>query len=236
MGTTSTKVVDGQECKYCAVSKGDCIRVIGGTNVSAYAAWGFFEEKPTTESTPYLFIPYSDISNEYLTAPKDGYILGSADSSVGVFIYKKISSLQEKIYAVEKVKGIYGYNVQEVISTYNDYYINKDGIFINQVGQITKCWEIKKGELLKVETKINSNYAAWALYEKMPDTLSKPILYAPYNNNTDLYLISPIDGYIASSIYIGNLKLLKAELSDIDAGWIKDRDLLLSCDYEWSRM
>ena len=222
----------GQECKYCKVSKGDCIRVIGGTNVAAYAAWGFFDEVPTIGSTPYMFTPYTNASDQYIVAPKDGYILGSADSSVGVSIYKKISSLQEKIYDIEKVKGIYSYTNQESIITYSDYYINKDGIFINQVGQITKCWEIKKGELLKVETKINSNYAAWALYEKMPDTLSKPILYAPYNNNTDLYLISPIDGYIASSIYIGNLKLFKAELSDIDAGWIKDRDLLLSCDYE----
>ena len=222
----------GQECKYCKVNKGDCIRVTGGTKTSTYAAWGFFEEKPTTESTPYLFIPYSDISNEYLTAPKDGYILGSADSSVGVFIYKKISSLQEKIYAVEKVKGIYGYNVQEVISTYNDYYINKDGIFINQTVQIAKCWEIKKGDILRIEGGLNQNYAAWAIYSEIPNVNSKPLLYAPFVEEIDKYLISPIDGYIVSSAYKGTIKLSKAELSDIDAGWIKDRDLLLSCDYE----
>lgn len=223
---------NGQECKYCKVNKGDCIRVTGGTNVAVYAAWGFFEKEPTIESRPYMYVPYTNVSDQYIIVPKDGYILGSADVNTGVLIYIGIKSLQEKIYDIERVKGIYSYKNIEEVKIYDNYYIDKFGNFVSQSLQKVKCWHVNKGDILKVDASFNVNYSAWAIYEELPNELSKPLLYAPYEDNTDLYLISPIDGYIASSAYNGNVRLLKTELSDIDAGWIKDRDLLLSCDYE----
>lgn len=112
------KVQSGQQCKYCFVKENDMIRILGGTNKNAYAAWAFFDEEPTIDSTASMYIPYTSELDTYVIAPRDGYILGSSDTSRDVLIFKASANRTFK----NSYNGLSILYIGDSISSSNDCY------------------------------------------------------------------------------------------------------------------
>lgn len=184
-----------QTTYYWHVNEGDIIKIEENLNEN-YAAYAFFDDVPDIDSLPSSYHPF-DGKNQYLISPINGYIAVSGYYLSTVNLYKAMESLYSVIDFSNCRKPIAYNNVATEII--DGYYIKNTGEIISQTGQYIKYLKVKKGDLIKITASIGTNYSAFALFEEEPTVSSKPVYFRPYTNEKDLYVMIPIDGYIASS-------------------------------------
>lgn len=202
-----------QKTYYWHVNEGDIIKIEENLNEN-YVAYAFFDDVPNINSSPTSYYPY-DGHNQYVISPIDGYIAISGHYLSIINLYKSKESLSDIINFNLCRKPIAYNNV--ATETIDGYYIKNTGEIIYQAGQYIKYLKVKKGDFVKITASIGTNYSAFALFEEEPTVSSKPVYIRPYTNEKDLYVIIPIDGYIASSSdKINALNIELGEYKDVN--------------------
>lgn len=117
-------------------------------------------------------------------------------------IEKDIVSLNATAKDVDKYLYLYD-NRQEPLGVINSYYINNNGSFVSSTNQTIYYWHVNQGDKIKLlGAGLNNNYAAWALYDDIPTTSSKPISYVAWTDNIDEdIIIIEKDCYLATSFF-----------------------------------
>jgi len=198
---------------YWHVNEGDIIKIEENLN-EYYVAYAFFDDVPNINSSPISYYPY-DGYNQYVISPIDGYIAISGYYLSIINLYKSKESLSDIINFNLCRKPIAYNNV--ATETIDGYYIKNTGEIIYQAGQYIKYLKVKKGDFVKITASIGTNYSAFALFEEEPTVSSKPVYFRPYTNEKDLYVMIPIDGYIASSSdKINALNIELGEYKDVN--------------------
>lgn len=202
-----------QKTYYWHVNEGDIIKIEENLNEN-YVAYAFFDDVPNINSSPTSYYPY-DGYNQYVISPIDGYIAISGHYLSIINLYKSKESLSDIINFNLCRKPIAYNNVAN--ETIDGYYIKNTGEIIYQAGQYIKYLKVKKGDFVKITASIGTNYSAFALFEEEPTVSSKPVYIKPYTNEKDLYVMIPIDGYIASSSdKINALNIELGEYKDVN--------------------
>lgn len=203
--------LNGQIIYYWSVKKGDVANVVASRNEN-YAAWAFYKEIPNENSIPYAFAPYKDLSDEYAVAPIDGYLVTSNNLSESPITYYE-PNINSSLF--EGIRSVIGKTFVEKADYYGiieDYYINADGNWISLEGNNVKYWKVSKGDMLKIFGGSNMYYAAWALFEDIPNINTQPYKYRPWKDSSNGYIpVCPIDGYIAVGGYKFEEYLFKLE-------------------------
>lgn len=198
---------------YWHVNEGDIIKIEENLNEN-YVAYAFFDDVPNINSSPTSYYPY-DGYNQYVISPIDGYIAISGHYLSIINLYKPKESLSDIINFNLCRKPI-AYN-KVATETIDGYYIKNTGEIIYQAGQYIKYLKVKKGDFVKITVSIGTNYSAFALFKEEPTVSSKPVYFRPYTNEKDLYVMIPIDGYIASSSdKINALNIELGEYKDVN--------------------
>lgn len=198
---------------YWHVNEGDIIKIEENLNEN-YVAYAFFDDVPNINSSPISYYPY-DGYNQYVISPIDGYIAISGHYTSIINLYKPKESLSDIINFNLCRKPI-AYN-KVATETIDGYYIKNTGEIIYQAGQYIKYLKVKKGDFVKITVSIGTNYSAFALFKEEPTVSSKPVYFRPYTNEKDLYVMIPIDGYIASSSdKINALNIELGEYKDVN--------------------
>lgn len=198
---------------YWHVNEGDIIKIEENLNEN-YVAYAFFDDVPNINSSPISYYPY-DGYNQYVISPIDGYIAISGHYLSIINLYKPKESLSDIINFNLCRKPI-AYN-KVATKTIDGYYIKNTGEIIYQAGQYIKYLKVKKGDFVKITVSIGTNYSAFALFKEEPTVSSKPVYFRPYTNEKDLYVMIPIDGYIASSSdKINALNIELGEYKDVN--------------------
>lgn len=202
--------VPGQRTCFFEAKKGDVVKINANHNTN-YAAWAFFKEQPTINSTLFEYVPYQKIQDHFFVVKENGFIATSynsiadnleyivADTTMSLF-----DDIQRKFVEVEKKsdKGIIFNERTDFALTISDYYINGQGNWTYLANQMTRVWKVTKGEKLKTLSGTNYPYfSAWAIFKNEPKVGDKPYSFVQYVTNEDSFVTAPIDGYIAVSNY-----------------------------------
>lgn len=121
----------GQTTKYWKVKKGEVYQCVSGTP-DAYSAYSIFDDIPTLESVPSIFVPRSDIGNVsafIVTVQKDGY-LALSNQNFYASLHKKtkvdneIKNIKKEIDSLASRDEYYGKTciyIGDSISVMNNY-------------------------------------------------------------------------------------------------------------------
>lgn len=206
------QALSGNNTKYWKVESGDVLMVRGG-QTSSYAAWAFFTDIPTSDSTPQSYKAWASSTDNYVVAPISGYVaVGAYESTAKAFFgdvtfSNKIDELQDHLLQ---------YNQVAETGIITDYYINKNGTFTALSGNNTKYWSVNQGDKLVVKGGQSSTYAAWAFFEDVPTTSNTPKYYKAWTSAEDNYVTSPINGYVAVGAYQSTAKMELGTYGSLD--------------------
>jgi len=189
---------------YFQVKKHEFLKIKKNINIStAISNFSFFEDIPNVGTQPYYYerSMVNDFENVYIISPINGYIAVSYDSSYGtldVMCHNDNSDI-----AFELLKG-FKFNTLLELSVINNYYINKNGQFVQAQGQDVVYTKVEKGQIVKFEfdnIQLGTNFAKWAIYTSIPNQNSTPYAYEPvYKQSGDnVYIYCPCSGYLATT-------------------------------------
>ena len=198
-----------QKTCYYEAKKGDVVKISAAHNIN-YASWAFYKEQPTVGAVPLEFVPFNNEQDHYFVVNDDGFVATSYSPNYGKLEYviadtskNLFQTIIDKFNDVEKAdKGVFFYERTDFDLTIMGYYINGQGSWTQQGGQMTRCWRVSKGEKYKTLSGTNYPYfSAWAFFENEPKVGDKPYSFAQWVTDADSFVTAPIDGYIAVSNY-----------------------------------
>lgn len=197
-----------QQAQVYIVHAGDKI-LAGGQPQSAYAAWAFFTDMPTTSTAPTSFMPYYNEFSSYFTASADGYVVVT-----GLSTFEKANALSCKVLTNVtntrlEFEKLLNYE-QLLTNSIKNYYINADGVMVPQNGQEVIYAPVSVGDVIILKGTGNQYYSGWAFYSNEPTAGAMPDSFRRYRvDDLSRYFTAQKDGYISVSGMDGKLGIYK---------------------------